>query len=84
MMNTTETLHSLVDNLPEDSRMELLDYILLHYDQYLLLQTETEKQAQQTLLEQLLLKRYQRYQANPETIISAEESLQKTRLKYGW
>ncbi len=83
-MSTVETLHKVVDNMPEDSQIELLDYILTRYDQYVPLQTETEKQNQQHLLEQLLVKRFNQYKANPDMAVSAEESLRLTRQKYGW
>ncbi len=83
-MSTLETLHKAVDNMPENMRLDVLEYIALRYDEYLPTQTEAEKQEYDALLKQLLLKRYDHYKTNPETAITAAESRRRTYDRYGW
>ncbi len=70
--------------MPENIRMDVLEYIALRHDEYLPLITDAEKHENDALLEQLLLKRYEHYKTNPETAVTSAESKRKIYERYGW
>ena len=83
-MSVAEELHKTIDELSEEQQQELLKTAR----QFLYAQTELiaekDNPEYQTLLKELLLKRYEHYKAHPETGISAEDASRRIRLKYGW
>ncbi|MVM40893.1 hypothetical protein GO730_29695 [Spirosoma sp. HMF3257] len=80
-MSVAEELHKTIDELSEEQQQELLEVA----NQLLAKSTVEENDpTYQALLKELLTKRYEQYKAHPETGISAEDSSQRIRLKYGW
>ena len=83
-MSTIETLHRVVDTLPEEAQIDLIRYIAVKYDDFLPPLTDEEKEDTDTLIGRLLHQRYASYKEHPEKAISAEESSRRLREKYGW
>ncbi|MEZ0538281.1 hypothetical protein [Fibrella arboris] len=83
-MSTVETLHRVVDNLPEEAQIDLIRYIAVKYDDFLPPLTDEEKEDTDALINKLLTERYTSYKKNPETAIPADESRRRTKDKYGW
>ncbi|MBO0932413.1 hypothetical protein [Fibrella aquatilis] len=83
-MSTVETLHKVVDSLPEQERVELMQYIVVKYDSFLPPLSEEDKADYERLVGELLTKRYDHYKQSPETAMSAEESDRRIKAKYGW
>lgn len=82
-MNVAEELHRTIDELSEEQQQ-----LLKTARQFLQIQAEPpvekENPEYQTLLKELLTKRYNHYKAHPETGIPADEASRRIRLKYGW
>jgi hypothetical protein len=83
-MSTVETLHRVVDNLPEEAQIDLIRYIAAKYDGFLPPLSDAEKEDTDVLINKLMLERYTSYKKHPETATSAEESRRRLKEKYGW
>ncbi|QMW00825.1 hypothetical protein [Spirosoma foliorum] len=81
-MSVAEELHKTIDELSEEQQRELLVTVR----QFLREQPVAEENnpEYQSLLKELLTKRYNYYKAHPETGVSGEEASRRIRLKYGW
>lgn len=81
-MSIAEELHKTIDVLSEEQQQELLETArqLLEEESTV----EPDNPEYQALLKELLMKRYERHKANPETGIPAEEAARRIRQKYGW
>lgn len=81
-MSVAEELHKTIDELSEEQQRELLATVR----QFLREQpvAEESNQEYQSLLKELLTKRYNHYKAHPETGVSGEEASRRIRQKYGW
>ena len=83
-MDAKEALHSIIDKITEEERLELLKDLIVRYYEFLPPLTDEKKQDSEELLKRLLLQRYVHYKRHPETAISTEESTARLRKKYGW
>ncbi len=81
-MSVVEELHKTIDELSEEQQQALLETVRQLLQEELI--TEEDKSQYQTVLKELLTKRYEHYQAHPETGVSAENASHRIRLKYGW
>lgn len=79
-MTSIKVLDEKLKALPEEACLELLEYVdyLLH--KYA---DEPTNTAYDELLEELLAKRYQAYQNNPESASSSKDFSRRIRQKYG-
>lgn len=82
-MNTTELIHKQVDTLPESAHLALLEYIEFLLHKY---QIEVSNNAErEQLMQELLIKRYERYRLNPSQKSQSQEAFHhKITTKYGW
>ncbi|QDK82029.1 hypothetical protein EXU85_26850 [Spirosoma sp. KCTC 42546] len=81
-MSVAEELHKTIDELSEEQQQELLETVRQFLQEQSVVKEDNS--TYQTLLKELLTKRYEQYKAHPETGISAEDASQRIRLKYGW
>lgn len=81
-MTNIKALDEKLKELPEEACLELLEYV--DYLLYKYTEEQSPDPAYDTLLEELLTKRYQAYQNNPDSASSSDEFGQRIRKKYGW
>jgi hypothetical protein len=81
-MSIAQELHQTVDTLNEAQQLELLETARQLLTGYGI--KEPENEEYKSLVGELLMKRYERYQANPEKAISSEEAKRRIYEKYGW
>ena len=81
-MINLKALDEKLNELPEEASLELLEYV--DYLLYKYAGNAATDTKYDILLEEVLTKRYQAYQDNPDLASSSEELSERIRQKYGW
>ena len=81
-MTSVKILDEKLKELPEEACLELLEYV--DYLLYKYAGDPSSDSQYDTLMQELLTKRYQSYKDNPDSASSSEAFSQRINQKFGW